>query len=58
MPWTNRQFRCLMSSGSPLTEEQKQRDKAEAHADPSMIHRKKKSNIFAQARERVNRANR
>jgi hypothetical protein len=41
-----------MSSGSPLTDEQKQKDKAEAHADPSMIHRKKKS-IIAQARERA-----
>lgn len=53
MPWTNRQFRYLMSSGSPLTSAQKEKDKAEAHADPSLIHRRKKS-IFAQARERRN----
>lgn len=52
LPWTNRQFRYLMSKGSPLTEGQKDKDQAEAHANPSMIHRKKKSTI-AQARERV-----
>ncbi len=41
MPWTDKQFRYLMSNSSPLTEEQKNKDKAEAHADPSMIHMKK-----------------
>jgi len=38
MPWTNKQFRFLMSSGSPLTDVQKTKDKNEAHANPSMIH--------------------
>jgi len=41
MPWTNKQFRYLMSSSSPLTEEQKNKDKAEAHANPAMVHKKK-----------------
>lgn len=53
MPWTNKQFRYLMSSGSPLTESQKAKDKAEAHANPSMIHMRKKS-VFQKARERAN----
>lgn len=43
MPWTNKQFRFLMSSGSPLTEAQKDKDKAEAHANPAMVHEKRKS---------------
>jgi hypothetical protein len=30
-----------MSSGSPLTGAQKDKDKAEAHADPSMTKKKK-----------------
>jgi hypothetical protein len=53
MPWTPRQFRFLMSSGSPLTAAQKEKDKAEAHGDPSLVHRKKGSRMaerFAQAR--------
>ena len=45
MPWTPKQFRFLMSSGSPLTAEQKDKDKSEAHADPSMVHRKKGSRM-------------
>jgi hypothetical protein len=30
-----------MSSASPLTEAQKAKDKAEAHANPSMVHMQK-----------------
>jgi hypothetical protein len=37
-----------MSDSSPLSAAQKEKDKAEAHADPSMVHMKKKS-AFAQA---------
>jgi hypothetical protein len=37
-----------MSDSSPLSATQKEKDKAEAHTDPSMIHMKKKS-AFAQA---------
>lgn len=46
MPWTMKQFRFLMSKGSPLTAAQKTKDKAEAHADPSMVHQKKGSAGF------------
>jgi hypothetical protein len=45
MPWTPRQFRFLMSSVSPLTTAQKEKDKAEAHADPSLVHHKKGSSM-------------
>jgi hypothetical protein len=38
-----------MSKGSPLTEAQKNKDKAEAHADPSMVHKKKGSSALAKA---------
>jgi hypothetical protein len=49
MPWTFKQFRYLMSKASPLTEQQKNKDKAEAHADPAMIHMKKGSSRMATA---------
>lgn len=55
MPWTNREFRYLMSSGSPLTAAQKAKDKAEAHADPSMVHMKKGSSALKKAVERSKR---
>jgi hypothetical protein len=51
MPWTPKQFRFLMSSGSPLTAAQKEKDKAEAHADPSMVHRKKGSRMASRFKE-------
>jgi hypothetical protein len=51
MPWTRKQFAYLMSSGSPLTPTQKAKDKAEAHADPSLIHKTKSA--LKMARERV-----
>lgn len=41
MPWTRRQVRYLLSSGSPLTDAQKTKDKAELHANPAMGHMKK-----------------
>lgn len=43
MPWTRRQVKYLLSSGSPLTGEQKTKMKGELHADPSMGHKKKGS---------------
>jgi hypothetical protein len=49
MPWTGKQFRYLMSKSSPLTEAQKEKDKAEAHSDPSLIHKK---SAFARAKGR------
>lgn len=45
MPWTPKQVRFLFSSGSPLSEEQKEKDKAELHANPSLGHRRKKNPI-------------
>jgi hypothetical protein len=51
MPWTQKQFRFLMSSGSPLTATQKEKDKAEAHADPEIVHRKKGSRMAQHFRE-------
>jgi hypothetical protein len=41
MPWTRRQVRYLLSSGSPLSGEQKTKMKGELHADPAMGHMKK-----------------
>ena len=41
MPWTPRQVRYLLSSGSPLTDEQQSHMKAELHSNPSMGHMKK-----------------
>jgi hypothetical protein len=38
-----------MSKGSPLTDAQKEKDKAEAHSNPAMIHMKKGSPRMAQA---------
>lgn len=55
MPWTNRQFRFLMSKVSPLTEAEKEKDKAEAHADPSMIHMRKGSSRLAEAFRKARR---
>jgi hypothetical protein len=43
MPWTRRQVKKLLSSGSPLTGAQKDKMKAELHADPAMGHAKKGS---------------
>ena len=41
MPWTQKQVRYLLSSGSPLSGQQKTKMKAELHADPAMGHAKK-----------------
>jgi hypothetical protein len=46
MPWTRRQVRYLESSGSPLTQAQKDKMNAELHADPSMGHKKKGSSAM------------
>ena len=43
MPWTRRQVRYLLSQGSPLTSEQRQKMLSELHADPSMGHKRKGS---------------
>lgn len=38
MPWTPRQKRYLLSSGSPLTSGQKQKMLGELHDDPALGH--------------------
>lgn len=53
MPWTRKQFAFLMSSGSPLTEAQKRADKAEAHADPSLVHHHRGESVLRRAAQRV-----
>lgn len=41
MPWTRRQVRYLLSSGSPLKPSQKKKMVGELHANPAMGHKKK-----------------
>ena len=50
MPWTRRQVRKLLSSGSPLSEEQQNKMKAELHENPALGH-KRKQNPITRARE-------
>lgn len=51
MPWTPRQTRYLLSKGSPLKPEQKEKMKSELHADPRLAHAKK--GLIARARKRL-----
>jgi hypothetical protein len=41
MPWTRRQVKYLLSSGSPLKGGQKAKMKRELHANPAMGHMRK-----------------
>ena len=41
MPWTRKQVKYLLSSGSPLSGAQQEKMKAELHADPAMGHKQK-----------------
>jgi hypothetical protein len=43
MPWTRRQVKYLLSSGSPLSGAQKEKMKGELHENPAMGHEKKGS---------------
>ena len=43
MPWTRKQVKYLLLSGSPLTAGQKDKMKGELHANPAMGHEKKGS---------------
>ena len=43
MPWTRKQVKLLLSSGSPLSPEQQDKMKAELHANPKLGHAKKGS---------------
>lgn len=49
MPWTPRQKRYLLSSGSPLSGQQKEKMLSELHADPSLGHKKKGSEAMHKA---------
>jgi len=55
MPWTPRQSRFLLSSGSPLSAVQKENMKSELHANPALAHKRKGSRLataFKKARRR------
>jgi len=41
MPWTRKQVKYLLSSGSPLSGAQKTKMVSELHANPAMGHKKK-----------------
>jgi len=41
MPWTRKQVKKLLSSGSPLSEEQKAKMKDELHRNPALGHARK-----------------
>jgi len=51
MPWTPRQKRYLLSSGSPLSGTQRQKMLGELHANPQMGHAKKGSSVLKKAVE-------
>jgi hypothetical protein len=54
MPWTPKQKRYLLSSGSPLTAEQRQKMLAELHANPALGHARKGSKALSdEARRRI-----
>jgi len=50
MPWTRKQVKKLLSSGSPLSSAQKAKMKRELHANPSMGHKKKGSAAMKRGR--------
>lgn len=43
MPWTRRAVKFLLSKGSPLTSEQREKMLTELHANPKMGHARKGS---------------
>jgi hypothetical protein len=43
LPWTRRQVKKLLSSGSPLSEDQQRKMKEELHRNPKLGHAKKGS---------------
>lgn len=49
MPWTPKQTRYLLSSGSPLTPTQKGNMKSELHSNPELAHKKKGESVIARA---------
>lgn len=51
MPWTRREVRYLLSSGSPLSSGQKAKMEGELHENPGLGHKKPKG-LVARAQER------
>jgi hypothetical protein len=51
MPWTRRQVKYLESSGSPLTQAQKDKMNRELHDNPALGHEKKGSPAMAKSKE-------
>lgn len=49
MPWTPKQVKKLLSSGSPLTPQQKTKMQAELHRSPALGHAKKGSAALKKA---------
>lgn len=43
MPWTRQQVKFLLSKGSPLTAQQREKMVGELHSDPKLGHAKKGS---------------
>lgn len=46
MPWTRKQVKYLLSSGSPLSSGQQNKMKGELHANLAMGHKQKGSKAF------------
>lgn len=55
MPWTPKQVRYLLSSGSPLAAVQKEKMKGELHANPAMGHMHKGSSRMGAAFRKARR---
>jgi hypothetical protein len=55
VPWTLRQTRYLLSSGSPLSAVQKENMHKELHANPALGHMKKGSSRMARAFKKARR---
>lgn len=49
MPWTRKQVKFLLSKGSPLTPDQKQKMLGELHGNPAMGHARKGSRALSRA---------
>lgn len=50
MPWTRKQVKKLLSSGSPLTQEQQDKMKAELKANPALGHARKGSKALKKSK--------
>lgn len=53
MPWTARETRFLLSSGSPLSAVQKENMKSELHANPAMGHARRGSAALKKKKSRM-----